>query len=121
LQHGAAEALTKGEEYIGQLHAQYADACTFLSEVLTEVGFEVHPAEGTYFLMCSHGRAGEILGVRDDVELCRVLTRDIGVAAIPPSAFYSNPADGQSLVRFAFCKKRETLEEAARRLRRIGR
>lgn len=121
LQHGAAVALMEGEAYVSELHAQYAEACAFLSDVLTEVGFEVHRAEGTYFLMCSHGKAGETLGVRDDVELCRVLTRDIGVAAIPPSAFYNNRADGRSLVRFAFCKKRETLEEAARRLRRIGR
>ncbi len=45
---------------------------------------------------------------------------DIGVAAIPPSAFYFNPADGAGLARFAFCKSRPTLEEAARRLLKLN-
>jgi len=45
--------------------------------------------------------------------------REIGVAAVPGSSFYSNPADGAQQVRFAFCKKPETLEEAGRRLRRL--
>ncbi len=121
LQVGAAVALRDGEAYVAQLHGRYASARSFLCEVLDEVGFDVHEPAGTYFVMCSHGRAGEQLGVRDDVELCRVLTRDYGVAAIPPSAFYNDPADGRSLVRFAFCKRQDTLDEAARRLRRIGR
>jgi N-succinyldiaminopimelate aminotransferase len=51
------------------------------------------------------------------VELCRHLTTSVGVAAIPPSAFYSRPEDGRHLVRFAFCKNDATLEEALRRLR----
>jgi aspartate/methionine/tyrosine aminotransferase len=120
LQMGAAVALRDGEAYVAELHGRYAAARGFLCEVLDEVGFEVHEPEGTYFVMCSHGRAGEVLGVDDDVELCRKLTCEVGVAAIPPSAFYNDPRDGRHLVRFAFCKKPETLEEAARRLRGIG-
>lgn len=121
LQVGAAVALAEGEGYVSELHAKYAGARAFLGEVLSEVGFEVFEPEGTYFIMCGHGTVGERLGARDDVELCRRLTAEVGVAAIPPSAFYSDPADGAGLVRFAFCKERATLEEAARRLRGIGR
>jgi N-succinyldiaminopimelate aminotransferase len=55
------------------------------------------------------------------VAFCRYLTTEIGVAAIPPSAFYLNPADGATIVRFAFCKTRATLEEAARRLIKLRR
>ncbi|RMH12520.1 MAG: aminotransferase class I/II-fold pyridoxal phosphate-dependent enzyme [Planctomycetota bacterium] len=121
LQIGAAEALRHGAEYVGQLRRQYADARAFLSEALADVGFDVLTPEGTYFIMCEHERVSHRLGVQTDVELCRVLTRDYGVACIPPSAFYDNPEDGAGLVRFAFCKTRETLEQAVRRLGRIPR
>jgi N-succinyldiaminopimelate aminotransferase len=59
------------------------------------------------------------LGFPDDVAFCRHLTTEIGVAAIPPSAFYQNPADGATLARFAFCKTRATLEAAASRLKTL--
>lgn len=121
LQLGAAEALRTGHEYVVQLQKQYADARRLLSDVLSDVGFDVLEPEGTYFIMCEHRRVSERLGVRTDVEMCRMLTRDFGVAAIPPSAFYDEPADGAALLRFAFCKTTATLDEAARRLRRIPR
>ena len=62
------------------------------------------------------------LGFDDDVTFCRHLTQDIGVAAIPPSAFYSDEhkALGKSYARFAFCKKMETLEKAAERLKKLS-
>jgi len=47
------------------------------------------------------------------------LVKEIGVAVVPGSSFYRNPRDGAQQVRFAFCKKDETLEEAARRLRKL--
>ena len=53
------------------------------------------------------------------LDFCRYLTTEIGVAAIPPSAFYQNPADGAGLTRFAFCKSDAVLQEAARRLLKI--
>jgi N-succinyldiaminopimelate aminotransferase len=60
------------------------------------------------------------LGFPDDVAFCRYLTTEVGVAAIPPSAFYYDPADGATLARFAFCKTRDVLEEAARRLVKLS-
>ena len=59
------------------------------------------------------------LGFDDDVSFCRHLIERIGVAAIPPSVFYGNPERGKGYVRFAFCKKEETLETAVARLRRL--
>jgi N-succinyldiaminopimelate aminotransferase len=59
------------------------------------------------------------LGFPDDVAFCRHLTTEVGVAAIPPSAFYHNPADGARLARFAFCKSEATLEAAASRLAKL--
>jgi aspartate/methionine/tyrosine aminotransferase len=71
--------------------------------------------EGTYFMLADHrGFGGE-----DDVAFVGRLIEDVGVAAIPPSAFYHEGADGADLVRFAFCKDEGTLREAVERLSRL--
>jgi aminotransferase len=59
------------------------------------------------------------LGYRNDVEFVRHLTEEIGVAAVPGSSFFSDPAKGRRFVRFCFCKRDETLTLAAERLRRL--
>lgn len=115
LQHAAAEALANGEEYVRGLVEEYRGSRDFLAGALERVGLRVFPTEGTYFIMADHSA----LGFEDDVAFCRHLTAEVGVAAIPPSAFYSHKELGKHLVRFAFCKRRETLEEAAKRLQRL--
>ena len=55
----------------------------------------------------------------DDLAFTKYLVKEIGVAAVPGSSFYRDPRDGAQQVRFAFCKKDETLDEAARRLRKL--
>ncbi|HZW08678.1 MAG TPA: aminotransferase class I/II-fold pyridoxal phosphate-dependent enzyme [Phycisphaerales bacterium] len=119
-QHGAAAALLggQGELYVASLLREYAERCRFLSDALTALGFEVIRPEGTYFVMADHTAVSRRLGLADDFALCRWLTAEAGVAAIPPSVFYDRKEEGRRLVRFAFCKRPETLEEAARRLRR---
>lgn len=117
LQHAAATALLQGESYVNDLVAQYRVARDSLARALTEIGFVVHPSAGTYFIMADHAA----FGFKDDVEFCMHLTKNIGVAAIPPSAFYNNPAGGKSLVRFAYCKKRETMDRAVERLQKLRR
>jgi aspartate/methionine/tyrosine aminotransferase len=54
------------------------------------------------------------------VSFCKYLVSEIGVAAVPGSSFYSDPKNGSKQVRFAFCKKDATLEEAARRLGKLS-
>jgi aspartate/methionine/tyrosine aminotransferase len=58
------------------------------------------------------------LGFDDDLTFCLMLPQRVGVAAIPCSVFWKNRSRGRNLVRFCFCKRGETLEEAIRRLRR---
>jgi aspartate/methionine/tyrosine aminotransferase len=53
----------------------------------------------------------------NDVAAARWLVEDVGVAAVPGSSFFSRPELGSHLLRFAFPKRVETLEEAGRRLR----
>ena len=112
LQHGAACALAAGPEYYEGLLAAYRARRDYLVAELTRIGFGVRPPAGTYFV-CADFRP---FGFEDDVAFCRHLIEKVGVAAIPPSAFYDKPAQGIGYVRFAFCKERRTLEAAVERL-----
>ena len=117
MQAAAAYALALDDEYYSTLAADYQHKRDFLAVVLRDAGLDVSIPDGTYFIMA--GIAA--LGFDDDVAFCRYLTTEIGVAAIPPSAFYSDEHKslGQAYARFAFCKKQETLERAAERLVRL--
>jgi N-succinyldiaminopimelate aminotransferase len=115
LQEAIASALLTSTDYYAELAALYQANRDFLAGVLDEAGLTPIMPQGTYFIMVDITP----LDFPDDVTFCRYLTAEIGVAAIPPSAFYRNPADGATLARFAFCKTRSTLEEAARRLKKL--
>jgi N-succinyldiaminopimelate aminotransferase len=110
-----ASALTRtGDEFYAELAAEYAARRDFLVGVLRDVGFTVAVPRGAYFIVCDF----RALSDADDVSFARRLIDEAGVATIPPSAFYrEDVAEGRRLLRFAFCKRRETLETAADRLR----
>ncbi|MCB8979469.1 MAG: aminotransferase class I/II-fold pyridoxal phosphate-dependent enzyme [Ardenticatenaceae bacterium] len=115
LQEAAASAVSSPPAFYSDLTQFYAQKRNFLLDALRSAGLEPIAPSGTYFVMVDIAH----LGFASDVAFCRYLTQEIGVAAIPPSAFYHNPADGAGLARFAFCKEEKTLEEAARRLQRL--
>jgi N-succinyldiaminopimelate aminotransferase len=117
LQEAVAKALQTSQDYYLELAAMYQANRDFLAGALDEAGIPPIMPKGTYFLMADISR----LGFADDVAFCRYLTTEVGVTAIPPSAFYNNPADGATIARFAFCKTRPILEEAARRLKKLKR
>jgi aspartate/methionine/tyrosine aminotransferase len=123
LQHGAAAAIRDGEREVQQLVEHLWAARDFLGRALAEIGFTVYKPAGTYFIMADHTEVGHRLGVSpaDDVEFCKRLTTEIGVAAIPPSGFYDHPELGKPLARFAFCKRMETLRAGVERLRKLAR
>jgi aminotransferase len=79
---------------------------------LQKAGFECHPPDGAYYVMTDV--AG--LGGTDDVEFVTRLVREVGVAGVPGSSFYSPKELGKTKVRFMFAKREETLHEAGRRL-----
>ncbi|MFG0298319.1 MAG: aminotransferase class I/II-fold pyridoxal phosphate-dependent enzyme [Phycisphaerales bacterium JB047] len=112
LQHGIAALLSDGEPEIEKLRAHYTHTRSLLGEALQELGFDLSLPQGSYFILADHTRVSQRLGLQTDVELCRWLPKHAGVAAIPPSAFYHDPSDGAALVRFAFCKRTETIDEA---------
>lgn len=119
LQAAAAHALGLDDGYFRSLAAEYQTRRDYLARALSATGLEVIPPQGTYFIMTDISP----LGYEDDVQFCRWLTAEIGVAAIPPSAFYSEAHKGlgRRYARFAFCKTQATLERAAERLERVSR
>ena len=115
LQVAGITALGLGPGYYEGMRAGYAQRREVMLRVLAEAGFEVASAPaGAYYVMadCSH------LGLGDDVATARHLVEHVGVAAVPGSSFVADPADGAHLLRFAFCKRVETLEAAGERLSR---
>jgi N-succinyldiaminopimelate aminotransferase len=111
-QHAGVVALRDGESYVRALRAGYERRRDTLADALASLGLTVFKPAGAYFVLADHTP----LGFGDDVACCRALATEAKVAAIPPSAFYSEAERGRSLVRFVFCKRDETLAEAMRRL-----
>jgi aminotransferase len=113
LQEGIAVAMeTLGPEYYESLAADYRARRDVLYESLLEAGFRAQSPEGAYYILADFSEISEL----PDDEFSYWLTREIGVAPVPGSSFYSNPGDGRHLVRFAFCKTRDVLDEAGERL-----
>jgi aminotransferase len=82
---------------------------------LTEAGFRCFRPRGAYYVMTDVSA----FGFANDLEFTKYLVKEIGVAAVPGSSFYRDPKDGAQQVRFAFCKKDTTLDEAANRLLKL--
>lgn len=119
MQHAAAAALSSPPSYFSRFLSEYRARRDLLGAALTEIGFEFRPPEGSYFIYADHTPISKRLGIADDVAFCLYLIEKHGVAAIPPTAFYENKEEGRKLVRFAFCKKTETLNAAIERLRAL--
>ncbi|MBI1817851.1 MAG: aminotransferase class I/II-fold pyridoxal phosphate-dependent enzyme [Deltaproteobacteria bacterium] len=118
LQWAGVSALGLPAGYYRDLAAHYATRRAVLAEALTAAGFRIHVPEGAYYILAD---IGEIAGVTmmSDVAFCEWLIRDVGVAAVPGSSFYRDGERGRRLIRFAFCKREDTLRAAAERLARV--
>ncbi len=116
LQRAVAYGLGRDDAYFSGLAADLAAKRDCLAAGLTRAGFRVLPTEGSYFAIADFSEFGF---AGSDIEFGRYLAREVGVATIPLSPFYvSDPPAG--LIRFAFCKRIEVLEEACGRLRQAG-
>jgi aspartate/methionine/tyrosine aminotransferase len=115
LQEAGAAALGLPRAYYENLANGYRARRDRLMPALTEAGFRCFRPRGAYYVMTDISA----FGFADDVGFTQYLVKDIGVAAVPGSSFYNDPRDGAKQVRFAFCKRDETLDEAGRRLRKL--
>jgi aspartate/methionine/tyrosine aminotransferase len=115
LQEAGAVALGLPATYYEKLANGYRARRDRLMPALTEAGFRCFRPRGAYYVMTDISA----FGFADDVSFTRHLVKEIGVAAVPGSSFYNDPRDGAKQVRFAFCKRDETLDEAGRRLKKL--
>lgn len=112
LQAAVAHGLRLGEDYFAGFRADLEAKRDRLCAGLAAAGFEVFRPAGTYFVTTDV----RPFGTDDGMAFCRSLPERCGVVAIPNVVFYDDVRAGRSLVRFAFCKKPEVLDEAVARL-----
>jgi aspartate/methionine/tyrosine aminotransferase len=116
LQAAGAYALSLPASYYDRLQAEYRARRDLLLPVLENAGFRTFRPDGAYYIMTDISG----FGFANDVEFTRHLIREVGVACVPGSSFYSVPERGAQQVRFCFCKKDETLQMAAERLEKLS-
>lgn len=102
-----------GRGYYDDMSRDYRARRDVLVSALQDAGFGCLPPQGAYYVLADFS----VLSDEDDTTFAKRLAREGGVASVPGSSFFSVPARGRSLVRFAFCKRVETLEAAGERLR----
>ncbi len=117
LQEAGAAALSLPESYYTRLAEGYRKRRDRLVPALEQAGFRCFLPRGAYYVMTDI----RAFGFPDDLAFTNYLVSQIGVAAVPGSSFYRDPRDGAQQVRFAFCKRDETLDEAAKRLNKLRR
>lgn len=115
-QYAIAEALSLPDTYYDAFREDLRAKRDLLTTGLTDAGFTVYAPQGTYFITTD---IAELTPGADALTFCRELPEKCGVVAVPNSVFYDHPTTGHTQVRFAFCKRREVLTDAAERLRRL--
>ena len=115
LQEAGAAALSLPARYYHDLADRYRTRRDHLIPALEKAGFRCYRPRGAYYVMTDISA----WGFKSDVEFTSYLVKEVGIACVPGSSFYKHAKDGAQQVRFAFCKRPETLDEAARRLEKI--
>jgi aminotransferase len=115
LQASGAIGFAFDADYFNHLALDYKARLNMLAPVLRDVGFRFSSPEGAYYIFADFSAISE----QDDVTFAKWLVEEVGVATVPGSSFYSNKKDGRPFVRFAFCKKFETMKRAADRLAQL--
>ena len=115
LQEAGAMALRLPDSYYETLAHEYTKRRDRMLGILTGAGFQCFKPYGAYYIMTDISG----FGFPDDMAFARFLVKDVGVAAVPGSSFYQDPAAGKTHLRFTFCKKETTFQAAAERLEKL--
>ena len=115
LQEAGAAALSLPPAYYQELAARYLARRDHLMPILERAGFRCYRPRGAYYVMTDISS----FGFPNDRAFAQHLVQQIGVACVPGSSFYNDPRDGATQVRFAFCKRPETIDAAAEHLRKL--
>jgi aminotransferase len=113
LQSAGIVAMELPESYYTQLAEGYTLRRNLLLAALREAGFKAFKASGAYYIVTGIST----LTSENDKTFAAYLVKEIGVATVPGSSFYSDPNRGSTQIRFAFCKQRETLQRAIANLK----
>ena len=117
LQDAAAIGYGFDESYYRALSDDYRDRRDYLAGPLREAGFTFAQPAGAYYFLADF----TALSSDDDVTFAKWMAREIGVATVPGSSFFRpGSQDGRKYVRFAFCKRRATLEQAVEKLTKLA-
>ena len=114
-QHAIAEALNLSDHYFDNFLEDMRVKRDCLSQGLEKAGLTTFTPQGTYFVTADI----ENLGYEDGKQFCLDLPVQCGVVAVPNVVFYDNKDLGSTLIRFAFCKRLDVLEEAVERLQTL--
>jgi aminotransferase len=115
LQEAIAVALGMGRPYYDRLATDYRARRDHLVRVLDAAGLSPNTPQGAYYVLCDI----RPFGFDDDVAFANWLVREVGVAGVPGSSFFSRRELGRHLIRFTFCKTPDLLDEAGARLGRV--
>ena len=116
LQAAGAIGMAFGAEYYNEIALEYRERRDAMVAALDEAGFRFCAPEGAYYILADFTGLSDLRGV----EFALWLAKDVGVATVPGTSFYHDPRLGETVTRFAFCKKKETLERAAERLAQLS-
>jgi N-succinyldiaminopimelate aminotransferase len=114
-QYAVAAGLSLGDEYFASATAGLKARRDRFCDGLGSIGWSVARPEATYFAVVDIQQFGR----GDGWAFCRSLVRDPGVAAVPTEVFYDDRSAGKPLIRFAFCKRLDVIDEAVDRLRSV--
>jgi len=117
MQYGLAEYLKSAAHHVG-LPSFYQAKRDYFSRGLKETGFKLLPVPASYFQCVNYTKLNIPQAKMSEADFCCWLTTEIGVAAIPVSAFYAKPVES-GVIRFCFAKKEETLSAALKRLQTL--
>ena len=114
IQYALADYLKDADNYL-YLPKFYEEKRNFFLEIIKDLPFNFVPAKGSYFQCVDYSKISD----EGDKDFAIRLTKEYGVAAVPVSAFYHRAKDNK-LLRFCFAKKKQTLEQAAEKLRKLA-
>jgi aminotransferase len=115
LQMAGVAALGMGDDYYANMKRDYAHRRETALDMLRDVGFKPVVPQGAYYIMADFSAISD----EDDITFGTRMAREIGVACVPGSPFFSRPELSRNIVRFAFCKQDSTLRLARERLLRL--
>ena len=115
LQEAGARAMALPAQYYTDLAVAYQRRRDLLHSSLTDAGFNCAIPQGAYYIMADFSELSSL----GDIDFTKYLVKDIGIAVVPGSSFFHEPARGSRYVRFCFCKKDTTLQIAGDRLQKL--